>query len=171
MNTQAKLEEISLLERYRISQMNLSRAKETLKTMEYRMARLKNENRALKYQNDNLQLKLKKETEEMPIVNLSDIVKDTVNKMYNVNIDYKTRQRTTVQARMMYYAYMRKNTLMSLKEICYTIGFNPDHSTLIHSLKTHSDLLEYNKKYIKEWNDFLNRIAENYEMSVLQKEV
>jgi chromosomal replication initiation ATPase DnaA len=158
MNTQQQLEEVSLLEKYRLSQMNLSRAKETLKTMEYRMARLKNDNRALKYQNDNLKLKLKRETEEMPLVSLSDIVKDVINKMYNVNIDYKTRQRTTVQARMMYYAYMRKNTLMSLKEICYTIGFNPHHSTLLFALKTHNDLLEYNKKYIKEWVEFSENI-------------
>jgi chromosomal replication initiation ATPase DnaA len=87
-------------------------------------------------------------------------VKDIINNELGVDIDVQIRQRDVVDARSMYYYYIRHSTLMSLKKIALTLETKHDHSTLIHSISMHEDNMVYDKVYKSKYETILRKIAE-----------
>jgi chromosomal replication initiation ATPase DnaA len=87
-------------------------------------------------------------------------VKNIINTELNVDIDVSIRYRDVVDARSMYYYWVRHNTLMSLKRIAETLETNHDHSTLIHSISMHEDNMQYDKVYKAKYEIILTKIAE-----------
>jgi len=91
---------------------------------------------------------------------ISGILKTIINKHYGICIDFRIRQRTVVTGRAMYYTLLRKYTDMSLKEMCATLACNPHHSTVIWALKSHEDLMKYEKKYQKSFKE-ISKLVED----------
>jgi chromosomal replication initiation ATPase DnaA len=87
-------------------------------------------------------------------------VKDIINNELNVDIDVSIRYRDVVDARSMYYYWVRHNTLMSLKKIADTLETRHDHSTLIHSISMHDDNMNYDKVYKAKYEIILAKIEE-----------
>ena len=87
-------------------------------------------------------------------------VKDIINTELNVDIDVSIRYRDVVDARSMYYYWVRHNTLMSLKKIAETLETRHDHSTLIHSISMHDDNMQYDKVYKAKYEIILAKIEE-----------
>ena len=87
-------------------------------------------------------------------------VKDIINTELNVDIDVSIRYRDVVDARSMYYYWVRHNTLMSLKKIADTLETRHDHSTLIHSISMHDDNMRYDKVYKAKYEIILAKIEE-----------
>ena len=87
-------------------------------------------------------------------------VKDIINNELNVDIDVSIRYRDVVDARSMYYYWVRHNTLMSLKKIADTLETRHDHSTLIHSISMHDDNMQYDKVYKAKYEIILAKIEE-----------
>jgi chromosomal replication initiation ATPase DnaA len=87
-------------------------------------------------------------------------VKDVINNEFGLDIDVKIRQRDVIDARSMYYRYLRDNTLMSLTSIANTLETNHDHSTLCNSLNKHDDNMNYDKVYRGKYEIILTKIAE-----------
>ena len=87
-------------------------------------------------------------------------VKDIINTELNVDIDVSIRYRDVVDARSMYYYWVRQNTLMSLKKIAETLETRHDHSTLIHSISMHDDNMQYDKVYKAKYEIILTKIEE-----------
>lgn len=74
-------------------------------------------------------------------------IKSVISDYFGVDMDIVTRCRTHVRARQMYFAYLRKETGMSLIEISKTLEHRRDHSTIICALKRHEDYLIFEKDY------------------------
>jgi len=87
-------------------------------------------------------------------------VKDIINTELNVDIDVSIRYRDVVDARSMYYYWVRHNTLMSLKKIADTLETRHDHSTLIHSISMHDDNMQYDKVYKAKYEIILAKIEQ-----------
>jgi chromosomal replication initiation ATPase DnaA len=87
-------------------------------------------------------------------------VKNIINNELNVDIDVSIRYRDVVDARSMYYYWVRHNTLMSLKKIADTLETRHDHSTLIHSISMHEDNMQYDKVYKAKYEIILAKIEE-----------
>ena len=87
-------------------------------------------------------------------------VKNIINTELNVDIDVSIRYRDVVDARSMYYFWVRHNTLMSLKKIAETLETRHDHSTLIHSISMHDDNMRYDKVYKAKYEIILAKIEE-----------
>jgi chromosomal replication initiation ATPase DnaA len=87
-------------------------------------------------------------------------VKNIINNELNVDIDVSIRYRDVVDARSMYYYWVRHNTLMSLKKIADTLETRHDHSTLIHSISMHEDNMQYDKVYKAKYEIILAKIEQ-----------
>jgi chromosomal replication initiation ATPase DnaA len=87
-------------------------------------------------------------------------VKNIINNELNVEIDVSIRYRDVVDARSMYYYWVRHNTLMSLKKIADTLETRHDHSTLIHSISMHEDNMQYDKVYKAKYEIILAKIEQ-----------
>jgi len=85
-------------------------------------------------------------------------VKDIINREFNVDIDVQIRHRDVIDARSMYYRYMRDNTLMSLQKIAKTLDTNHDHATLYNSLNRHDDNVVFDKVYKAKYELILSKI-------------
>lgn len=134
-----------------------------IESLRLRLATSESKNRSLMETNARLQRELNRLKNEfapkmMVTDSLSDIVKSVANKFYKTNIDIKSRNSEIVAGRMLYYAWMRKYTDLSLKAIARTLNVMADHSTVIHSLRLHEDYLEIDKRYQKEWQQFCNEV-------------
>ena len=134
-----------------------------IESLRSRLATSESKNRSLMETNTRLQRelnRLKAEFYPQAILtdNISNIVKGVANKFYKTNIDMKCRNREVVNGRMLYYAWMRKHTDLSLKAIARTLNVMADHSTLLSSLRKHDDYLTVDKSYQKEWQQFCNEV-------------
>ncbi|MBK0401972.1 chromosomal replication initiator protein DnaA [Adhaeribacter sp. BT258] len=81
-------------------------------------------------------------------VNL-DFIQKTVAEYFNVTLDSlkaKTRKKEIVTARQVAMYFAKEYTSHSLKSIGYHFG-GRDHSTVIHSVQTVSDLIDTDKKF------------------------
>src|SRR5688572_21125355 len=81
-------------------------------------------------------------------VNL-DFIQKTVAEYFNVSLDSlkaKTRKKEIVTARQVAMYFAKEFTNHSLKSIGYHFG-GRDHSTVIHSVQTVSDLIDTDKKF------------------------
>ena len=87
-------------------------------------------------------------------------VKDVINNEFGVDIDVQIRQRDVIDARSMYYRYLRDNTLMSLQKIASTLETNHNHATLYNALNKHDDNMNYDKIYRGKYETILKKIAE-----------
>lgn len=101
------------------------------------------------------------------IENLAPIVRRTlesVSRATNImisDITKKSRKRELVEARQMCYSILKSNTRMSLVDIGLIFG-GKDHTSIIHGLQTHNDLLKTDKKYKESYNKSLYNFI-NYE--------
>ncbi len=134
-----------------------------IESLRSRLATSESKNRSLQETNTRLQRelnRLKNEFAPKMIItdSISDIVKSVANKFYKTNIEIKCRNSEVVAGRMLYYAWMRKYTELSLKSIARTLNTMADHSTVIHALRLHEDYLEIDKRYQKEWQQFCNEV-------------
>lgn len=134
-----------------------------IESLRSRLATAESKNRSLMETNSRLQRELNRlKGEFFPKMiitdSLSDIVKSVANKFYKTNIDIKCRNSEVIAGRMLYYAWMRKHTDLSLKSIARTLNTMADHSTILWSLRKHEDYLEIDKRYQKEWEQFCNEI-------------
>jgi chromosomal replication initiation ATPase DnaA len=85
-------------------------------------------------------------------------VKDVINNEFGVDIDVQIRQRDVIDARSMYYRYVRDNTLMSLQKIAGTLAMNHNHATLYNALNKHDDNMNYDKVYRAKYEIILTKI-------------
>lgn len=134
-----------------------------IESLRSRLATAESKNRSLQETNNRLQRelnRLKNEFAPKMIItdSLSDIVKSVANKFYKTNIDIKSRNAEIVAGRMLYYAWLRKYTDLSLTAMSRTINTLPHHSTIIHALRCHEDYLTIDKRYQKEWQQFCNEV-------------
>lgn len=113
---------------------------------------LKEENAELKRQITYLKKKLRA-TQGHDIKSEVEKIKEIVNNYFNVEIDTRARFAELVKARCMYFAYLRNNTEMSLKGIARTLDLNFDHSTIIFANKQHDGFMNFNKQYIRQYNE------------------
>jgi chromosomal replication initiation ATPase DnaA len=112
--------------------------------LKIKCTRLENEKKVL-------QNKIAKEDKiELPVS--YQRIKDIVNEYFNVDIDVKVRIRPFVIARVVYYQIMRSTTQLSYRAIADTLNLRQDHATLISSLGNHSDWIEFDKQYKKDFN-------------------
>jgi hypothetical protein len=87
-------------------------------------------------------------------------VKDVINNEFGLDIDVQIRRRDVIDARSMYYRYLRDNTLMSLQKIAGTLAMNHNHATLYNALNKHDDNMNYDKVYRGKYEIILTKIAE-----------
>ncbi len=73
-------------------------------------------------------------------------------------ISSKDQRNNIVEARQIAHAIARDRTYLSLKEIGKRIG-NRDHSTVLHSCRTVSNLLETDKKYKAMFEEIINEFV------------
>ena len=90
-------------------------------------------------------------------------VKDVINNEFGLDIDVQIRRRDVIDARSMYYRYLRDNTLMSLTSIANTLETAHDHSTLCNALNKHDDNMNFDKFYRNKYETILSKIAEQNE--------
>jgi len=70
-----------------------------------------------------------------------ELIKNLVEKEFNLQLIRKTRRRRYVEARAVYYMLLRDKGRMSLQSISKTLGKN--HATVIHSIKNFKDWMLY----------------------------
>jgi chromosomal replication initiation ATPase DnaA len=87
-------------------------------------------------------------------------VKDVINNEFGIDIDVQIRRRDVIDARSMYYRYLRDNTLMSLQKIASTLAMNHDHATLYNALNKHDDNMNYDKVYKAKYEIILAKIEQ-----------
>jgi len=87
-------------------------------------------------------------------------VKDVINNEFGLDIDVQIRRRDVIDARSMYYRYLRDNTLMSLQKIAGTLAMNHNHATLYNALNKHDDNMNYDKVYRGKYEIILQKIKD-----------
>jgi len=81
-----------------------------------------------------------------------------INGFFAIDINERTRTELVTRGRMMYYAFLRQNTKMSLKEIGNTIATKADHSTILHAISQHDKFYSIEKKYKAEFDKICETI-------------
>lgn len=122
----------------------------TIKEKDRLIARLRDENARLR-----LSLATFRKIEVDSTKNRIERVKQIINEFFMADMDSKTRLQNNVNARRVYFYWLRHNTSFSLKCMAATLGSHPDHSTVIHLLNSHSDLMETDRFYRNTTNDIL----------------
>ena len=93
-------------------------------------------------------------------------IKKLVEEYYNVDLSDKTRKRHIVHLRFLYYhlAYNHASDGYSLRAIGETLnGF--DHATVLYCIKQYKDLYEFDKRFKKMVDPFINEIEQEVEVS------
>jgi chromosomal replication initiator protein len=86
-------------------------------------------------------------------------VVEIVRQFYDLPNDYyinKSRKRNLVKARQMCAKILVENTEFTLNEIGYYFG--KDHATIIHSRKSISDLINYDRRISLEYDQLISII-------------
>lgn len=102
---------------------------------------------------------------DIPIKPVQDIVKKSLKAISIVtnqkisDIVSRCRKRSLVEARCIVMYYLKHNTRMSLTDIGAIFG-GKDHSTTLHSLQTHNNLMFLDKTYKENWDKFNELINE-----------
>jgi len=73
------------------------------------------------------------------------LIKKTINKFFNIDIDKQTRIEKYVEARMIYYWICYYFTNMNLSKIAKTV--NKNHATVLHGIKNFPDFMETDKEF------------------------
>jgi chromosomal replication initiation ATPase DnaA len=147
------------------AQDSLQYCRTRIKTLEHTLERQRQ-------QINSLQLIIGKEKLKVPqqLLPIHKIMQQTIEEQIGSSIDYKSRRTEVVQGRRMYYALMRERTIYSLNAISRTLLINQDHSTVIHAINTHNDLMRFNKPYIREVANMIELIEEAMKQQILLDE-
>ena len=116
--------------------------------------RLLSENARLRYS-----LNKYKAQEVQEVTSTIDVVRVVINKHFNIDINFKIQKSEYVDGRRMYYHWLKNNTSMSLDSIANTLDLNQDHSTVIHALQMHEDLIETDKYYKEQFKEVMCKIS------------
>jgi len=73
------------------------------------------------------------------------LIKKTINKFFNIDIDKQTRIEKYVEARMIYYWICYYFTNMNLSKIAKTV--NKNHATVLHGIKNFPNFMETDKEF------------------------
>lgn len=76
---------------------------------------------------------------------INDLIIPEINKIFECDILASNRLRNNVDGRIAFSKFMRMNSGLSLQKIGRLI--NKDHSTVIHHIDSHKQLMKYNKEY------------------------
>ena len=79
---------------------------------------------------------------------------EKANDFFGFDMNTRYRGRKIVEARQMFFSWLRMNTNFSLREIAETLQPIRDHSTVIHNLRQHDNLMTLDKRYRKLFQDF-----------------
>lgn len=99
-----------------------------------------------------------------------EAAKRIVSDYYNIDINARTRQTPTPEARFLYFAWCRENTLMSLQEIGRSLTPAFDHSHVLHGIHTHNERLDVYPHYKQDWDNIKKRIEDDIERRVPKAE-
>lgn len=80
---------------------------------------------------------------------MTEIIIPEINKIFQCDIMASNRKQNNVDGRIAFSQFMRINSDLSLQKIGNEI--NKDHSTIIHHLKTHIQLMRFNKEYREKY--------------------
>lgn len=84
--------------------------------------------------------------------NAHEKIRYIIENQFKVNIDKPTRKQNVVDARRLYYVFLNRMLNYGLRQTAETLTLCHDHSTVIHAIKTHDDLMVdrlYRKRYNK----------------------
>lgn len=88
---------------------------------------------------------------------MQDLIKDIVQKQYNIRIDDNTRKAEYVEARAMYYRLMRKHCrYLSLDKIGKSVG--RDHAGVINGINRLEGWLTYDLRVISKYAELNNEV-------------
>ena len=73
------------------------------------------------------------------------LIKKTINKFFNIDIDKQTRIEKYVEARLIYYWICYYFTNMNLSKIAKTV--NKNHATVLHGIKNFPVFMETDKEF------------------------
>lgn len=85
-------------------------------------------------------------------------IKNIIERESGVSLNNRSRKRSVVECRFIYYKMVRKHLNMSLSEIGATLGY--DHATVLHSLRQVDNLLEYDSFFSEKFLNFEKLIDE-----------
>lgn len=88
-----------------------------------------------------------------------DRIIDEVNKEFNCELTTPTRQRKIMNARHAATYLLKNHTNMIWQEIAYSVG-NTHHTSVIHSYRACSDLIETDEDYSTKINNIKNRLID-----------
>jgi len=91
------------------------------------------------------------------------LIKEIVEKYYQLDITKLTRKREYVEARAVYYNLVRDNTRMSLSAIGKSMG--KDHSTVLHFIKQLKDWVTYDKQIQKDYEILTEEVKVSIEVN------
>src|SRR5690606_13180759 len=90
------------------------------------------------------------------------IIRETVEKTFDVNLSSKARNRFIADKRMIYSKIARERTVYSVQIIGREIS--KDHATVLNHLKQAESLIEYDRQFKKDYFHCLEKIPvfDNY---------
>ena len=117
-----------------------------------------------------IKLAAKQKIADLNHKDIASIIIKTCAEEWNIDSDdiiIASRRRTVVEPRQLAIYLIRKYTLLSLEEIGmlfktsrigYPVKYGKDHSTIIHSIKSAENLLDYDKRYASKFNNIQNHL-------------
>jgi hypothetical protein len=81
---------------------------------------------------------------------------DFINTEYDIDIRKKKSSGSTTYLKYYYYAFSRKYTKHSLKEISEKV--HREHSSIVHGLKTHANRCDVETKYAYEFKELEKKL-------------
>jgi len=88
-----------------------------------------------------------------------DRIIDEVNKEFNCELTTPTRQRKIMNARHAATYLLKNHTNMIWQEIAYSVG-NTHHTSVIHSYRACSNLIETDEDYSTKINNIKERLID-----------
>jgi chromosomal replication initiator protein len=88
-----------------------------------------------------------------------DRIIDEVNKEFNCELTTPTRKRKIMNARHAATYLLKNHTNMIWQEIAYSVG-NTHHTSVIHSYRACSDLIETDDEYSTKINNIKERLID-----------
>lgn len=99
------------------------------------------------------------------------LIKKTINKYFDIDIDNPTRVEKYVEARMIYYWLCYYFTNMNLSKIAKTV--NKNHATVLHGIKNFPIFMETDKefkeKFLAIYETLKNDVQKKTEQMSLQE--
>ena len=91
-----------------------------------------------------------------------EIIRETIEKIFDVDLASKNRQRFVADKRIIYSKIARDRTVFSVQIIGREI--KKDHATILNHLNQAENLIQYDKKFKKDYFHCLERIPifDNY---------